>query len=38
MTYKQISMAEAKQIFEDGNDGSYIILDWAGEIEGSGEK
>lgn len=27
MTYKQISMAEAKQIFEDGNDGSYIILD-----------
>lgn len=27
MTYKQISMDEAKQIFESGGDGSYIILD-----------
>ena len=27
MTYKQISMDEAKQIFESGTDGSYIILD-----------
>ena len=27
MTYKQISMDEAKQIFESGADGSYIILD-----------
>ena len=27
MTYKQISMDEAKQIFESGVDGSYIILD-----------
>ena len=27
MTYKQISMDEAKQIFESDADGSYIILD-----------
>lgn len=27
MTYKQISMDEAKQIFEYGGDDSYIILD-----------
>lgn len=27
MTYKQISMDEAKQIFKSGGDGSYIILD-----------
>ena len=27
MTYKQISMDEAKQIFESGGDDSYIILD-----------
>ncbi len=27
MTYKQISMDVAKQIFESGADGSYIILD-----------
>ena len=27
MTYKQISMDEAKQIFESDTDGSYIILD-----------
>ena len=27
MTYKQISMDEAKQIFESGGDNSYIILD-----------
>ena len=27
MTYKQISMDEAKKIFDSGADGSYIILD-----------
>ena len=27
MTYKQISMNEAKEIFESDTDGSYIILD-----------
>ena len=27
MTYKQISMDEAKEIFESDTDGSYIILD-----------
>ena len=27
VTYKQISMDEAKQIFESGGDDSYIILD-----------
>ena len=27
MTYKQISMDEAKQIFESDTNGSYIILD-----------
>lgn len=27
VTYAQISMAEAKEIFESGVDGSYIILD-----------
>lgn len=33
MTYKQISMDEAKQIFESGVDGSYIILDVRSEGE-----
>jgi hypothetical protein len=27
MTYKQISIDEAKQFFESDPDGSYIILD-----------
>ena len=27
MAYKNISMDEAKKIFESGEDGSYIILD-----------